>query len=86
MQKLYCYVDETEKEHSRQKFIVAVVIITGDGDGLLELYERFVKEAGKGKFKERKAKHEPRMKYLKKVFSNIYIFISYCPRALILMR
>ncbi len=70
MQKLYCYVDETGKEFSSQKFIVAVVIITGDRDGLFELCEQLEKETGKGKFKWGKAKHEPRMKYLNKVFSN----------------
>jgi uncharacterized protein DUF3800 len=78
MQKLYCYVDETGKEHSSQKFIVAVVIITGDRDGLLELCEQLEKETGKGKFKWGKAKHEPRMKYLNKVFSNRYLFGGLC--------
>ena len=70
MQKLYCYVDETGKEHSSRRFIVAVVIITGDRDGLLDRCEQLEKETGKGKFKWGKAKHELRMKYVNKVFSN----------------
>ncbi len=78
MQKLYCYVDETGKEFGSQKFIVAVVIITGDKDSLFELCEQLEKETGKGKFKWGKAKHEPRMKYLNKVFSKREFFGGLC--------
>jgi hypothetical protein len=78
MQKLYCYVDETGKEFSSRKFIVAVVIITGDRDRLLVLCEQLEKETGKGKFKWGKAKHGPRMKYLNKVFSNKDLFSGLC--------
>ena len=78
MQKLYCYVDETGKEFGSRKFIVAVVIITGDRDGLFELCEQLEKETGKGKFKWGKAKHEPRMKYINKVFSNREFFVELC--------
>ena len=78
MQKLYWSVDETGKEFGSRKFIVAVVIITGDKDSLVELCEQLENETGKGKFKWGKAKHEPRMKYLHKVFSNRELFGMLC--------
>lgn len=78
MQKLYCYVDETGKEFGSQKFIVAVVIITEYREELLGLCEQLEQETGKGKLKWGKAKHEPRMKYLKKVFSNRFLFRGLC--------
>jgi len=78
MQKLYYFVDGTGKEFGSRRFIVTVVIITEDRDGLLELCEQFEQETGKGKFKWGKAKHEHRMKYLKKVFSNRYLFRGLC--------
>jgi len=85
MQKLYCYVDETGKEYGSSKFIVAVVIITGDRDRLLDLCEQLEVESGKGKFKWGKAKQEPRMKYLRRVFSNKNLlgsfFFSVFPKA-----
>jgi len=70
MQKLYCYVDETGQDTKGGLFVVAVVVLEEDRDRLFEFCEEAERMSGKGKFKWGKAKHDLRMHYLRKIFSD----------------
>jgi len=69
-EKLYCFVDETGKDHQSKSFIVAVVVTGKERDSLLKLCESFEKSTRKGKFKWGRAKRNRSLAYFRAILAD----------------
>lgn len=70
MRKLYCYVDENGQETAGRIFIVVVVVVGNERDGILALCETIEQSTKKGRVKWRKASYIYRLEYLKRIFAD----------------
>lgn len=68
-QKLYCYVDETGQDTKGQLFLVSVIVSGQEKEILLNILAEAEKISGKGRVKWMEAKHEARLKYIKKILA-----------------
>lgn len=70
MNKLYCYIDETGQDTKGKLFLVAIVIVDGNREAIIEKLEVIEKSSKKGIRKWFHTNKHRREDYLKRVFNS----------------
>jgi hypothetical protein len=70
MQKLYAYVDETGQDTEGDFFLVTVVVVGEERDGLIAELERIEHTSGKGLLKWQKTAYAHRLAYMRAIIDS----------------